>query len=603
MDENHGQNLDSEYKRYMEIIRPYLGQLLDQDVIEICNAWIQRLSNCKENEKSLRNKYIFAMCYQLAKGILEEPFLKYPSADELSLLTDDANSDETLSELEYQIIDLDNGHTQVLYDNENISLSTIEYSSGNSEYKTDDNKNQELTDRHKSFNSMTYNIPENMYNQNIICYNCSNNVPDFNNNKITEKSYNIRTKNLIIKLREIKRQNVMLQNELTTLKEDLRTRNQVDNLSNDILKVNNATSTYAISQDSTTTLKCKLEEMVVSRNNLLEKIRNLQDILDNFNYIKQHEIEELEAKHKLQMIDTKASVQEEMKACFENKLEDLKRQYERTIKEIETRKNNEAEKIIMNKDEIIANKDKTIICQGVEIDQLKNCIKDLKKDQCYLSSKYSSVPYDSNTENFKEKVEDFEKRINKIQKSKAKLSRACEVKLTNLQRDKHLMECSLHLELVRQRAQVIQEISNDHQTELTETLNKLESNYKEIIANVQSTAVQRRMQDQMALESIIQAVCGVRNEGMYTNSAQATCPSQLTNKATRNQTRDCNRNCDIEMPTVYQGNKVGSIIVGGKSFGEESVVNDYCLDSEKLGELFEKLYIPQRDTGGDTAKK
>ncbi|XP_046964864.1 synaptonemal complex protein 1-like [Vanessa cardui] len=603
MDENHGHNLDSEYKRYMEIIRPYLGQLLDQDVIEICNAWIQRLSNCKEHEKSLRNKYIFAMCYQLAKGVLEEPFLKYPSADELSLLTDDANSDETLSELEYQIIDLDNVETQVIYDNEKTSLSTIGYLSLNSEAQTDNNKNQELTERNKSFNSMTYNLTDNMYNQNIICYNCSNDVPDFNSNKNNEDSYNVRTKNIIMKLREIKRMNVALQRELAALREELRTRNQVDNLSNDILKVDNATSTCTISQDSTTTLKCKLEEMNVSRNSLLEKVRNLQENLDNFNYIKQHEIEDLEAKHKLQLIDTKASVQEEVKACYEKKLEDLKLQYERTIKEIETQKIKEAEKIIMNKDVIIANKDKTIISQGDEIDQLKNDIKDLKKDHCYLSSKYTTFPNDSNVENFKEIAGDFEKRINKIQKSKAKLSRACEVKVNNLQREKHLMECSLHLELVRQRAQVIQEMSNEHQTELTEALNKLESNYKEIIANVQSTAVQRRMQDQMALESIIQAVCGVRNEGMYTNSAQATCPSQLTNKATRNQTRDCNRNCDVEMPTVFQGNKVGSIIVGGKSFGEESVVNDYCIDSEKLGDLFEKLYIPQRDTSCDTSKK
>ncbi|XP_050362824.1 uncharacterized protein LOC126781809 [Nymphalis io] len=582
MDENHGQNLDSEYKRYLEIIRPYLGQLLDQDVIEICNAWIQRLSNCKEHEKSLRNKYIFAMCYQLAKGKLEKPFLKYPSADELSLLTDDANSDETLSEIEYQIIDLDNVHTQVIYDNEKPSQSSIEYVTGDSEFKTDDN-----------FNSITYNIPENMYNQNVICYNCSTDVPNFNNNKLRDESCNIRTINIVMKLREIKRQNVLLQRELTALKEELRTKNQVYNLSNDILKVNNATSIHTITQDSTNTLKCKLEE-VISRNCLLEKIRNLQDNLDNFNCIKRYEIGDLFAKHKLQIIDTKTSVQEEMKVYYESKLEDLKLQYEKNIKEIETKHLSELEKLMVKKDEIIANKDKTIISQGIEIDRLKKSIEDLK---------YSSLPNDSNSENLKRKADEFAKRINKIEKSKVKLSKACELKLTNLQKEKHLTECSLHLELVRQRAQVIQEISNDYQTELAEALNKLESNYKEIITNLQSTAIQRRKQDQMALESIIQAVCGVRNEGMYTNSARATCPSQLTNKASRNQTIDCNGNCDIEMPTVFQGNKVGSIIVGGKSFGEESVVSDYCLDSEKLGELFKKLYIPQRDTGGDSTKK
>ncbi|CAH2102014.1 unnamed protein product [Euphydryas editha] len=605
MDENDVQCLDTEYKRYLEIIRPYLGQLLDHDVIEICSAWIQRLSKCKDHEKSLRNKYIFAMCYQLAKGVLEEPFLKEPSTDDLCPLIDDEGSDEILSEMEYNIIDLENDCTEMLYHNEKHSHSTIGLSS-DSDFKTDRNKNQILVKSNKSINSMTYNVAETVYKQNIMCYNCSTEFSDHKNKEDCEKSYycNLRAKNVVLKLREIKRHNFMLQRELNALKEELRMRNELSQSRDEILKVNHATSTYAISQDSTTTLKCKLEEAKESRNTLLEKITILQDNLDNFNYIKKHEFEDLEAKHKIEIIDIKTAVREEMKVYYENKLEDLKQQYEKSIKEIQTNNLKEIEEIITKKDEIISEKDKIILSKNIEIDQLNNCIEPLKKHEFTLLNKCSNYPSgDSNTEKFKRKAEDLEKRLNKMEKSKIKYSKAYDIKLANLQNEKHLIECSFHLELMRQRAQVVHEMSNEHQTELDTALTKLESKYKEIIANVQSTAVQCRIREQMALESIIQAVCGARNEGMYTNSAQATCPSQLTNKARHNQTRDNNASRDIEIPTVLQGNKVGSIIVGGKSFGEESVVNEYCLDSQKLGEIFEKLYIPQRDTGGDSTKK
>lgn len=606
MEENDVQYLDTEYKRYLEIIRPYLGQLLDQDVIEICSAWIQRLSKCKDHEKILRNKYIFAMCYQLAKGILEEPFLKEPSADDLCPLVDDENSEEISSELEYNIVDLENDNTEILFNNKKPSYSTI-LLSGDSDFKTDSIRHQISVKSNKSTNSITYNIPEAVHKQKIMCYNFITEISDPKSKENVDKTYNYnlraKTKNFVMKLREIKRHNFMLLKELNTLKEELRMKNELSCSRDEILKVSHATSTHAMSRDSTTTLKCKLQEITESRNTLLDKITNLQDKLDNFNYIKTHEFEDLEAKYKIEIINIKTSEREEMKAYYENKLEDLKQQYEKAIKEIQANNSIEIEQIITKKDEIISEKDKIIFSKTIEIDKLSKCIEEHKKHELTLLNNSNYPSKDSDTENLKRKAEELEKRLNKTEKSKLKCSKAYDIKLANLQKEKHLIECSFHLELMRQRAQVIHEMSNEHQTEMDSALTKLESKYKEIIANVQSTAVQCRIREQMALESIIQAVYGARNEGTYTNSAQATCPSQLTNKATHNQTRDNNASRETEIPTVFQSNKVGSIIVGGKSFGEESVVNEYCLDSQKLGEMFEKLYIPQRDTGGDFSKK
>ncbi|XP_045446518.1 repetitive organellar protein-like [Melitaea cinxia] len=607
MEENDGQYLDTEYKRYLEIIRPYLGQLLDQDVIEICSAWIQRLSKCKDHEKLLRNKYIFAMCYQLAKGVLEEPFVKEPSADDLCPLVDDENSDEISSELEYNIVDLENDHTEMVFKNEKPSYSTI-LLSGDSDFKTDSIRYQISVKSNKSINSMTYNIPQAVHKQKIMCYNFTTETSDLKSKENVENTYDncnlkAKTNNVVMKLREIKRDNFMLLNELNTLKEELRMRKELSRSRDDILKVSHATSTHAMSRDSTTALKCKLQEITEARNTLLDKITNLQDKLDNFNYMKTHDFEDLGAKHKIEIINIKTSIREEMKAYYENKLEDLKQEYEKAIKEIQTNNSKEIEQIITEKDDIISEKDKIILSKTIEIEKLSKCIEEHKKHELTLLNNSKFPSKDSDTENLKRKAEELEKRLNKTEKSKLKYFKAYDIKLANLQKEKHLIECSFHLELMRQRAQVIYEMSNEHQTELDSALTKLESKYKEIIANVQSTAVQCRIREQMALESIIQAVCGARNEGMYTNSAQATCPSQLTNKATHSQTRDNNANRETEIPTIFQSNKVGSVIVSGKSFGEESVVNEYCLDSQKLGEMFEKLYIPQRDTGGDFNKK
>ncbi|XP_052738025.1 uncharacterized protein LOC112054670 [Bicyclus anynana] len=543
MDENEEQSLDLEYRRYLEIMRPYLQQLLDPDVIDIINAWIQRLCCCKQNEKVQRNKYIFAMCYQLSKGILDEPFTHNPTTDELAPL-------------------------------------------------------QECTLTDYSFNdSSEIDV-----------------IPKFPNNEVgneiynDENEYENRATKLIMKLREIKNQNFMFQNELMALKtaSTLRHEHTVKPQDN-FMKVHNATSVHFRFQESNTTLnrlKSKLQEVQDSRKSLIETINDLQDKLDNINEMKRHEIEDLHAQHRLQIIQVKTSLREELKANHDKNIHQLRQQHEKLIKDIESKHSDEKENLAAHTEAMIAEKDKIIQSMETEIINLKNNIDGLKSNQYLILSNFiDNQNIDFNSKCVTQKAKELEKRLNKMEKSKVKYSKAYEAKLANLQKEKHLAECSLQLQLMKQRTQIIHESTDEHETELATALDKLENKYKDIVASVQATAVQRRIQDQVALESIIQTVCGIKNEGLFNNLAQRTHTDHLSSNAIRTQTRDTNRSCDTELPTIIRDNKVGSIIVGNKTYADENVINDYCTDGENFNELFERVHVPQRDTGGSSLKK
>lgn len=598
MDENEEQILDSEYKRYLEIIRPYLGQLLDQDVIEICKAWIQRLSNCKQKEKVSRNKYIFSMCYQLARGILEEPFLQNPTAEELTPLQEVTNMDDSVnesSEVEFLALDLDSTKTKVLFKNHSEL------------YETDQSK--DCHGEQKSPVDCSNNSQPEETEETVMCFNYPiifPKIPNYNDTYYNDNQYEYRANNLIMKLREIKMQNLMLHNELITLRENSTLQQDHNEKSQDsIIKVDNSTSAYIRSQESTTNLNClksKLQEVQDSRNSLIETIGNLQEKLDNFNEMKRHEIDDLLAQHRLEIIQVKASVREETKASYEKKIEELKQFHERFVKEIQSKHEKEIENL-KSTTEATAEKDKTVQSMKTEINNLRNYIEGLKNNQFLMFSNF----LDRSNNNFSpkgktQKVEELERRLNKMEKAKIKFAKAYELKLANMQKEKHLAECTLQLQLMKHRAQVLNETADEHQTELVTALDKLEGKYKDIVANVQATAVQRRIQDQMALESIIQTVCGVRNEDVHCHIAQATYTGQLSTKAVRNQARDGIQSCDSELPTIIRDNKVGSVIVGNKAFADDSVLNGYCLDSEKFSELFERVCVPQRDTGESSKK-
>ncbi|PZC73753.1 uncharacterized protein LOC110380303 [Helicoverpa armigera] len=581
MEENDSTNLDLEFKRYLQLLRPYLGQLVDQNVIKICDNWIQRLSDCKENEKPLRNKYVFVLCYQLARGVLDLPFLNQPPKDLLPL-SDDLISEESSTEVEYMVINSDEPRTKVIFDSKKLNISETDC------YSQDlDKVTESLTSSELPITIIKDQFPT--HKQNIFCYTCPEILQTYTE---TEEGYEYRANNLVKKLREIKMQNLLLQKELVALKEDAKNQKQEDYIYECITKVDNATSAFIRNNESNSTLnslKCQLQEMQDNRNSLIQRLNNLQDQLDHANEIKKNEIDETEAKYKLELIKVRTAAREETKEFYEKKIEELRETYEDTINKIQDTATMKVKDINKCKDDLIEEKDKLLEAKDAEITRLKSQVEEQKNNFHSMLNKFMERSGDDMSgDTIRFKAQQLEKRLNKVEKSKAKCTKIYEAKLAQLQREKHLAECSLQLQLVRQRAQVVNELTDENQAELNTSLDKLETKYKEIVANVQATAIQRRMQDQLALESIFQAACGIHDQ----------VPAQFNPipKASRNQ----NQSYNSELSTLMRGNKVGNVLVGGnnnKSFGEESMVGGFCLNGERMGELFERVYIPQRDNG------
>ena len=581
MDDSDIQNLDIEFKRYLHLLRPYLGQLVDQNVIKICNAWIQRLSDCKDNEKALRNKYVFVLCYQLARGVLDLPFLNRPPV-ELQPLSDEVGSTDSSTEVEYLVVDSDETRTKVIFDNKKLIVSETDYLGVSS---------QELDKITESLTSSDFtcrpvqkeqNLPS--HNQKVFCNTCPELIYSFTENGEQLES---RANNLVMKLREIKIQNTLLQKELEALREDSQTQKKGDLIYDCITKVDNATSAFIRSNESSVTLKsikCQLQEVQDSRNTMIQTINSLQDQLDHAKDLKKNEIEEINAKHKMELIKVRTAAREETKDFFDKKIEELRVTYEDTINKLQETAAIKERDLIRMKDGVIQEKDKILEMKDAEISCLKTQIEDQKSNlQSMLNKFMERSSADLSGDSLKLKAQQLEKRLNKVEKSKIKCAKIYEAKLAQLQREQHLTECSLQLQLVRQRAQVVNEMTVESQAELNSSLEKLENKYKDIVANVQATAIQRRMQDQLALESIFQVACGMQEQN------QIPFP-----KTTRNQ----NQSYESEISALMRGTKVENVVTNGnKSFGDDSIQRGFCLNGERMGELFERVYIPQRDNG------
>ncbi|CAH0405140.1 unnamed protein product [Chilo suppressalis] len=596
MDENA--NLDNEFKRYLEIMRPYLTQIVDQDVINICKAWIQKLSDCEVNEKILRNKYVFALCYQLAKGMLQEPFLKFPEKGTLPPISDEFDSD--ISTTDAYLVMKPEDDTKVLFNNNDSQVSETDYLSQETDFLCESSGNKLI------------NILPNQNRQNESCkqfiFSFSPDAMNINDNyKDYSEEYKLRANNLVLKLREIKTQNIILHEELEALKKECR-KSPVE-VEENKFKVDCCTSACCQSRDSNATLnslKNKLQDVQESKNVMYQTIESISDKLKRFEDVKRLEIKEIETNHKLEIMRIETMIREETKEMYERKLDEMKVHYENLIEKIQNKLSQDKQDIITSKDEIIHEKEVCINTKDIEIARLKTLIEDEKNHLHDVINKFLEKPSeDLNIENMRIKAEQLEKRLNKVEKSKTKCTKVFEAKLAHLQREKHLAECSLQLQLVRQRAHVVNEVADESQMELNTALNKLESKYKDIVANMQTTAIQRRIQDRLALESILQAACGIQND--FTNCSQGPNHSQYSSKTMQNQNRNgnqINQSLDSELSALLHSNKVDNLIgAHEKSLTEGSVVTGYYLDGEKMGELLERVYIPQRDIGDGPLKK
>ncbi|KAG6441927.1 hypothetical protein O3G_MSEX002025 [Manduca sexta] len=550
-------HLDVEFKRYLQILKSYLAQLSDQFIINTCNVWIQRLSD-RNVDKILRNKYIFLLFSNLARGYLDMPFLNNPPSV-LPPLHEDGSDSES-SSAECLVINPEKPSTRVIFDRKN-SLS--------SETNSQDDK-----DRLKETNVDKTTSVEKCDQTSAYQHNGFYIGADFlldENQGSSGEEYDNRATSLIKKVREIKTQNIILHNELLALRGDFIT-NKNNEFSTTIDNFTNPYISESQSNMTVRTLKCKLQEMKYTRKSLIDTVAKLQDQLNNFEDIKRHEIDELKTKHKLEIINVKRTVHDEIKEIYEKKIEELKLSYEATMKDIE-------EKSHIN--DTIIEKNKTINEKDMEIDRLRVQLEDQKRNFQSVLSKLLQNSNEETKENSKIQIQQYEKRLNKLEKSKLKCAKAYEAKLASLQRERHLAECSLHLQLVKQRAQVLSEVADDNQTDLTAALNNLEIKYKDIMTNLQASTMNRRIQDQIALESILQAACGFQSEiSRGTNS-------QFSGKTFRNP----NQSGDAENWSVPNGNKVVN-----RCFYDAGLLTGQCLDGEKVGQLFER-HIPQRDSG------
>lgn len=572
---NNEEKLDVEFKRYMQILTPYLNQILDSDVLNICNAWIHRLSNVKESEKCTRNKYAFLLCYQLARGVLDDPFNNDPPEGLLQHISEVPDSNSS-TEIEYFVIDRKNGSSRsVLFNSKRADSSDVDFLSQNHEY--DDNNTESSKDIINKVSEERISQPISTHKQTIVCYTCPELMRACSRDVFNTSGdrYEFRANNLIKRLREIKKENMLLHNELLELKEESKindndfsqnctkidttaNKNKLSFCANNDYTVEKATSCTK-NPDNTISLKLlknQLVELQEDKNNYIRTIANLQEQLDNFNEIKRIEMEDLEAKHKLEMVKTKASLRGESKDIFETKLDELKNYYENLISKLGIDHDTEIEVLKINFEEKLKEKEKSkgeeftelskrLQERNAEIIILQSQLEDQKKTLEMFFTKLSGTKSNEDTnDTTKAKSNELERRMYKLEKSKIKCTKLYENKILYMQREKHLAECSLQLQLVRQRAQVVNEITEENQIQLNAALDKLESKYKDIVAKVQSTAIQRRLQDQLALESIIQAAFKPRND---CTSATATNHSQLSGKNGMRQRNDPNHSFDSEI--------------------------------------------------------
>ncbi|XP_063616121.1 probable DNA double-strand break repair Rad50 ATPase [Cydia splendana] len=568
MDENV-RYLDREYEQFLEIMRPHISQLKDRDMATICSAWIKRLCACKIHEKILRNKYIVTLCYQLSKGILDKPFLEEPTDKDLPPISEPTLSEVPSSEVECFVLDCEEA-SNVIHLNKSLKTQTVDpfhnsvvldkkLATMMSNETTTTESNEKL-----SFKQTSY------YHQNpsMIQPRVELQLPE---------TYIYRTHNIISKLQEIKKQNALLHHELNEMKD----KSSEDDPAGEFQEKVNTSTLYLRLNDSNSTLnslKIKLKVEKDVRNALIDKVQSMQELINNLNNLKNQEIEEIQARQKLELLNIKSSIKHETRQMFENKLEDQKQQYEIKIKELGD--------INISKDEIIAEKDKIIQQKEIEIVRLSAENKFSKEHLQSILNKLLYRPNEEQDDQFRIQNHILQNRIIKLEKAKMKFVRAYESKLALLQRERHLVECSFQIQLVRQRAQIINDVAGDSQDETKKAVDKLEAKYQNIVANMQATAIQRRLEDQMAVASILQAASGIRDSyGLFT----PLYPKQL-------QRKNKNLRSDSEIPvSVFEGNKVFRNNDVTENFGDERRYGE-------LGTLFEKVHVPQRDNG-DKARK
>ncbi|XP_013149670.1 PREDICTED: nucleoporin nup211-like [Papilio polytes] len=579
MDKDDNANLDVEYNRYLQILQPYIEQLLDLEDIELCNAWIRRLSDYKEDEKTLRNKYLFTLCCQLAKGILKHPFCSFPPPNELPVL--DEASDDSLSEGGSNFtLGFHNSNGEILVGSTTLSKTilqpkdseltaashSIQKNIDNIDNKKEEDELKLLTDSLVgSSNSTVTNL----------CY--PEILKDLSKFVNSEDNVYLRVNNLIDKLRQIKKQNTLLLKELQVLKEESISRQN-------ILQIHCATNTSI-------SIKANESTDVDSKGNLSTYDVECQNDLSKLCKQQSFDIEELKKQHEIELNSIKTAAQQEVQDVYEKNIQTIKQDYEMKIKEMKTKHENEINKLRASLIDVNFEKENIVALKNHELINLRAELDEAKANNSVLRSGFVKACNDFNSETVKEKALEFEKRLYKIEKSKNKHVKAYQMQLASLQRDKCLLDSSLHLQLLKQRTELLTEFTEENQKEILATVEKLEGKYKEMVANVQASAIQRRIQDQIALETVVHAVYGGGFKNGHATFRSAN-NNVLKSKLIRNrQDNEEDLLASLQLSGVGKNSKDKDV-----SKREDDLVTGFCLDEVKLEELYERVHIPQRDT-------
>nr|XP_022917032.1 uncharacterized protein PFB0765w-like isoform X2 [Onthophagus taurus] len=72
-------NLDIEYLNTLRNIKPYITCIMNNHYIELVRVWLEKLSDTKVENKTLRNEYLVELGKQIVSGVFVEPFVDPPS--------------------------------------------------------------------------------------------------------------------------------------------------------------------------------------------------------------------------------------------------------------------------------------------------------------------------------------------------------------------------------------------------------------------------------------------------------------------------------------------------------------------------------------------
>lgn len=585
-------DLDTEFKRYLQIMRPYLEQLIDQDIISICNAWIQKLTNpC--SDKSLRNKYIFTLCYQLAKGELDRPFLIPPPKDELPYFSETESLVDEGSSTEVECLVIDPCDKANVWVNPKIqSSSDIDYLS----------REEDVTFGYESSNNLTKNKEEPLSKRvgNDLCnvLLTTSTCKEKKSTKVYHKqNYEDRTNNVILKLRELKKQNLLLNYELSALRDQskydksLNTSDDLSDYETKIEKTCDISTNTLLNNKNIDSLKRKIIELQESKTENVKLIINLQNTIHDIEELKRKEIYDLIASHKIELIKLKTNIYDEAKKNYDEKLEELRCFYDSKISEQKEKFNKDIDEMTKKKNQEIQENELKISDKDAIIKQLENTVLELKNSLQSLTNKLSNLSQcDTSAETTKEQAQLLEKRLQRMEKSKNKTTKLLENKLVYLQREKQFSEYSLQLQLVKQRAHIIAEVVEEKENELKTALNKLETKYKDIVATVQAAAIKRRVRDQMVLETILQATY------KETNSEPNRQSYKIQNSDTIDKAYNHNPKCDVPLNILHDKEEIISVnTTKNGSLDNESQCPKYYLNNDRLFEFYDKILAPQRD--------